>query len=186
MVKKLLFERLFVRIMVCIWVLLIIPLGIWLISNVVRLVRNSFLLTSFGVQVYGFFTSSTRVGEARLRDGVAESLHAENDVLLMIIIPVCVLILSMIATAILLMTMSQDMLDTYNSLTLDLAADRIDDEMGYSKTMRRTGERLDFANGDAATDTDRHGGSDVMDEPISPLNNETYDFGGSRGQILGR
>lgn len=135
--KALFAKRLFVRVMSCIWIVTILSMT----------ATALFLAVLFGMDWL-----SRQPGMAQeMADPQTQKIMGElrfgMAVIRPALLPLAVLMLATVLGAIVTMTMSQDVFDTYNSRTFSQASGRIATDMGYDPTMQRTGARLNETYG---------------------------------------
>lgn len=135
--KALFAKRLFVRVMSCIWIVTILSMT----------ATALFLAVLFGMDWW-----SRQPGMAQeMTDPQTQKMLGDLRLVMSVIrpalLPLAVLMLATVLGAIVTMTMSQDVFDTYNSRTFSQASGRIATEMGYDPTMQRTGARLNETYG---------------------------------------
>lgn len=135
--KALFAKRLFVHVMSCIWIVVVLNMAIMALS----------LATLFGVDWWSRQPSAAQEMTDPQTQKMLGDLRLVMSVIRPALLPLAVLMLATVLGAIVTMTMSQDVFDTYNSRTFSQASGRIATEMGYDPTMQRTGARLNETYG---------------------------------------
>lgn len=135
--KALFAKRLFVRVMSCIWIVTILSMA----------ATALFLAVLFGMDWLSRQPSVAQEMADPQTQKIMGDLRFGMAVIRPALLPLAVLMLATVLGAIVTMTMSQDVFDTYNSRTFSQASGRIATEMGYDPTMQRTGARLNETYG---------------------------------------
>ncbi|MBT1161420.1 hypothetical protein [Bifidobacterium sp. SO1] len=173
--RMLFVKRLFARFMVCIWAFVFLAVGAGMLWVAALIGIDAYVSDERNrAEVIKGLSASNR----DQADSMIRAIHTWAEGAHMLVGPVAVLTLAIVAGAVLLMTMSQDMVDMVNAKTFSRASGRIASQMGYDPTMRRTGRRLDDAYGSpAARPESAPGYAPPSEPPVSPVTNTSYSFG---------